>query len=134
MAASWTVDHRLCVCASGSLMIVILPCFRSISVSFRHLGQNRGKFINTVSFRLLVGVLPPQTGQMTHFFCPATANQGARSLSCLKSQESANGQILCSCPLSFWKDSSLIVCSILQASASAVSASTPASVSRSVKY
>lgn len=36
---SLTVDHRLCVLASGSLMIAILPCSRSISVFLWYLGQ-----------------------------------------------------------------------------------------------
>ncbi len=63
---SKTVDHRLCVCASGSLMMVILPCFKSIRVSFRHLGQNRGKCFNSVSFRIFTLVFPPQVGQITH--------------------------------------------------------------------
>lgn len=76
MAVLLTVDHRLCVLASGSLMIEILPCFKLISVSALHLGQNKGKCINTVSLRTFILVLPPHTGQMTHFFCLGTLNQG----------------------------------------------------------
>ena len=47
-------------------MIVILPCIRSISVSFRHLGQYRGKFLNSVSSLIFTLVLPPQIGHFIH--------------------------------------------------------------------
>ena len=46
-----------------SWMILIFPCFSSISVSFRHFGQYRGKFFNSVSSRILILVLLPQRGQ-----------------------------------------------------------------------
>lgn len=47
---------RLCVLASGSL-IIIFPCFILIRVSCLHFGQNNGKFINSVSSRILVRIL-----------------------------------------------------------------------------
>ena len=54
--------YRLCVCASGSLITNIWYSFASIKLSCLHLGQNRGKFIRTVSSRILVLVLLPQKG------------------------------------------------------------------------
>ena len=62
-----TVDHRLCVCVSASLMIVILPCFKLIRVSDLHLGQYSGKFFSSVSVRIFILVFPPQVGQSIHF-------------------------------------------------------------------
>ena len=41
-----------------------------MSVSFRHLGQNKGKFINCVSERILIRVLLPHTGHSSHSKLP----------------------------------------------------------------
>ena len=57
--------YRLCVLASGSL-IIIFPCFILIRVSCLHFGQNNGKFINSVSSRILIRVLLLQIGHNTH--------------------------------------------------------------------
>ena len=59
--------YRLCVCASGSLITVILNCFTWIKVSCLHFGQNSGKFLSSVSFRIFNLVLFPQTGHNTQF-------------------------------------------------------------------
>ena len=57
--------HRLCVLASGSTTVIF--CFVTlITLSCLHFGQNKGKFINSVSFRILVRVLFLQIGQYTH--------------------------------------------------------------------
>ena len=58
--------HRLCVCASGSLMTSICNFSARIKLSFLHLGQKRGKFINTVSSLIWFRVLCPQAGQSIH--------------------------------------------------------------------
>ena len=64
-----TCDHRLCVLASGSLwMILIFPFIKSINVSFRHFGQNSGKFLSSVSFPTLTRVLFPHRGHSIQFF------------------------------------------------------------------
>ena len=60
-------DYRLCVCASGSLITVILNCFTWIKVSCLHFGQNSGKFLSSVSFRIFNLVLFPQTGHNIQF-------------------------------------------------------------------
>lgn len=52
--------------ASGSLIIVTFPCFILIKVSVLHFGQNKGKFISSVSSRTLVRVLLLQIGHNTH--------------------------------------------------------------------
>ena len=57
--------YRLCVLASGSI-IVICCCLTLIMLSCLHFGQNRGKFINSVSFLIFVRVLFPQIGHITH--------------------------------------------------------------------
>ena len=59
--------YRLCVCASGSLITVILNCFTWIKVSCLHFGQNSGKFLSSVSFRIFNLVLFPQTGHNIQF-------------------------------------------------------------------
>lgn len=58
--------YRLCVLASGSLITVTFPYFILIKVSALHFGQYNGKFISSVSFRILVRVLLLQTGHSTH--------------------------------------------------------------------
>ena len=65
--------HRLCVCASGSLIIVILNSSTLISVSCLHFGQNNGRFVNVVSARTFNRVLDLHIGQYIHFvsFCIA---------------------------------------------------------------
>ena len=55
---------RLCVC---SLITVILNCFTWIKVSCLHFGQNSGKFLSSVSFRIFNLVLFPQTGHNIQF-------------------------------------------------------------------
>ena len=66
--------HRLCVYASGSLMTVILFCCAATSVSCLHFEQYSGKFSRTVSSRILLWVLLPQTGHSIQFsdftICP----------------------------------------------------------------
>ena len=57
---------RLCVYASGSLIISIFKSLASIKLSFLHFGQNNGKLFSIVSFLNLVRVLFPQTGQWIH--------------------------------------------------------------------
>ena len=66
------ISYRLCVYASGSFFIFVLPfataiCnfFTSIKLSCLHFGQNSGKFSSTVSDRILIRVLLPQTGDST---------------------------------------------------------------------
>ena len=59
--------HRLCVYASGSLIMDVLNCLTLTIVSRLHLGQNNGKFSSTVPRRILVRVLFLQIGQSTHF-------------------------------------------------------------------
>ena len=59
-------------------LIIILNCTTSISVSFLHFGQNRGKLTRTVSWYTLLRVLPPHEGQCIHldfccFFCKCTS-------------------------------------------------------------
>ena len=58
--------YRLCVLASGSLIIFTIPRFILIKVSCLHFGQNKGKFINSVSFRTLTRVLLLQIGHNIH--------------------------------------------------------------------
>ena len=58
--------YRLCVCASGSLIIDILNCLILIKVSCLHLGQNKGKFLSIVSPRIRNLVLFLHIGQFTH--------------------------------------------------------------------
>ena len=62
----WIRGYRLCVCASGSLIIDILNCFTVISVSCLHFGQNKGKFSNTVFSCIFTLVLLLQTGHKIH--------------------------------------------------------------------
>ena len=54
--------HRLCVCASGSLITVILKFFRLIKFSCLHFGQNNGNSFNSVPLLTLTRVLLWQTG------------------------------------------------------------------------
>ena len=61
------VCYWLCVCASGSLITVVLNCFTWIKVSCLHFGQNSGKFLSSVSFRIFNLVLFPQTGHNIQF-------------------------------------------------------------------
>jgi hypothetical protein len=61
-----STGYRLCVLASGSLITDIFNSRIVIMVSCLHLGQNRGKFFNTVSFRILSRVLLLQTGHNIH--------------------------------------------------------------------
>lgn len=49
--------HRLCVLASSSLIIDKFICFTLIKTSSLHLGQYRGKFLSSVSPRILIRVL-----------------------------------------------------------------------------
>lgn len=60
--------YRLCVLASGSVMVEILNFFRLIIISCLHLGQNRGKFSNTVFSSNFIRVLPLQIGHNNHSF------------------------------------------------------------------
>ena len=60
------MGYRLCVCASGSVITDILNCFTLTKFSFLHFGQNNGNFISSVSYRILIRVLFPQTGQYSH--------------------------------------------------------------------
>ena len=60
------VCYRLCVCASGSLITVILSCFTLISDSCLHLGQNNGKFRSSVSSLIFTLVLQLQKGHKIH--------------------------------------------------------------------
>ena len=62
----FSLCYRLCVLASGSLIILIIPRFILIKVSCLHFGQNKGKFINSVSFRTLIRVLLLQIGHNIH--------------------------------------------------------------------
>ena len=78
--------YRLCVLASGSLIIDIFICRTLINVSCLHLGQYRGKFSSTVSRRIFNLVLLPQTGHNIH------------SLSCITSHPSYSS----SCPVSYY--------------------------------
>ena len=75
----FTHDYRLCVFASGSLIIDVFSCRTAIRVSCLHFGQNSGKFSSTVSSRTRSRVLLSQTGHNIHFssiivhhplFCP----------------------------------------------------------------
>ena len=59
-------NYWLCVLASGSLIIFTIPRFVLIKVSCLHFGQNKGKFINSVSFRTLTRVLLLQIGHNIH--------------------------------------------------------------------
>ena len=61
--------YRLCVLASGSLIIVRLKFFTSTSVTCLHLGQNKGKFFNSVSSLICTLVLLLQTGQCINSTC-----------------------------------------------------------------
>ncbi len=61
--------HRLCVCASGSLITDIFICRTFIRVSCLHFGQNKGNFSSTVSSRNFNLVLFPHTGHNSHFSC-----------------------------------------------------------------
>ena len=54
--------YRLCVFASGSLIIKVLNCWTFTNVSFLHFGQNNRKFVIVVSCRSLIRVLFSQTG------------------------------------------------------------------------
>ena len=58
--------HRLCVYASGSLMIVSFDCWIFTTFSRLHFGQNSGKLSRIVSILICVRVLFPQTGHNTH--------------------------------------------------------------------
>lgn len=60
-------DHRLCVLASGSLILVVMNLLTLISTSCLHLGQNSGKFSSFVSCRSFTRVLLPQEGHRSHF-------------------------------------------------------------------
>ena len=52
--------------ASGSLMTVTCKSFALINASRLHFGQYSGKFVNSVSDRILMRVLLPHIGQHTH--------------------------------------------------------------------
>ena len=64
-----SIGYRICVLASGSFTMVItmvtILFFTLIRLSFLHLGQYNGKFINSVSSRIFARVLLPQTGHIT---------------------------------------------------------------------
>ena len=68
-SSSKSACYRLCVCASGSLITEILNCVTLIKISCLHLGQNSGKFRSSVSNRILIRVLLPQTGHNNHLNC-----------------------------------------------------------------
>ena len=68
-SSSKSACYRLCVCASGSLITEILNCVTLIKISCLHLGQNSGKFRSSVSDRILIRVLLPQTGHNNHLNC-----------------------------------------------------------------
>ena len=68
-SSSKSACYRLCVCASGSLITEILNCVTLIKISCLHLGQNSGKFRSSVSDRILMRVLLPQTGHNNHLNC-----------------------------------------------------------------
>jgi len=57
---------RLC---SGSLITERLNCVTLIKISRLHLGQNSGKFRSSVSDRILMRVLLPQTGHNNYLNC-----------------------------------------------------------------
>ena len=57
--------YLLCVFVSIPLIIVICKSFASIKLSCLHFEQQRGKFFNSVSARICILVLFPQTGQCT---------------------------------------------------------------------
>ena len=61
------IGYRLCVLASGSLITDIFSCCTLISVSCLHFGQYNGKFLSSVSTRILILVLLPHIGHKTHF-------------------------------------------------------------------
>ena len=63
----FSLDYRLCVFASGSLIIDIFNFRIVIIVSCLHFGQNSGKFSSNVSSRILRWVLLSQTGHNIHF-------------------------------------------------------------------
>ena len=65
--------YRLCVCASGSVITKIFRFFTLINISFLHLGQNKGKFFNSVSERILMRVLLLQKGHNNHSKSPIEA-------------------------------------------------------------
>ena len=52
--------------ASGSVITVTCKLLTFIRFSCLHLGQNKGKFFNIVSFLILSRVLLPQTGHRIH--------------------------------------------------------------------
>ncbi len=58
--------HRLCIFVSGSLIMVIIPCFTLIRLSCLHFGQYKGKLNNSVSSLIFVRVLPLHIGHNTH--------------------------------------------------------------------
>ena len=77
---SWRKGYRLCVLASGTSAVVIFSCFAFIKVCLWHLGQNSGKFFNSVSTRICTLVLLPQTGHNINFsFCIKSAPFGKQS-------------------------------------------------------
>lgn len=60
------VGYRLCGLASGALITVIFICSTLIIVSCLHFGQKRGKFLSSVSSRILSRVLLPHIGHKSH--------------------------------------------------------------------
>ena len=58
--------YRLCVYASGSLIMVILNWFTLIKLSALHFGQNSGKLRSSVSLFTLILVLHLHTGHNIH--------------------------------------------------------------------
>ena len=50
------MGYRLCVFASSSVITEILSCITLIRLSFLHFGQNKGKFLSSVSLFILLRV------------------------------------------------------------------------------
>ena len=76
--------HRLCVLASGTSAFVIFSCFAFINVCLWHLGQNKGKFFNSVSSRICTLVLLPQIGHSINFsFCIRHISSDSQTQDCL---------------------------------------------------
>ena len=70
MRLELTSNYRLCVFASGSLIIVVSNDLTLIKVSCLHLGQYKGKFINIVSLLIFILVLCLQIGHNNQYFPP----------------------------------------------------------------
>jgi len=58
--------YRLCVKASGSLIMDIFNFLTFTKLSLLHLGQNKGNLTSSVSSRILTLVLLLHSGQMIH--------------------------------------------------------------------